>query len=60
MTSIENMITVVQCYIHIRKDKQVQINTNQFQDPFNVIKLVNAYNIANEWFISNKAQIKTL
>lgn len=60
MTSIENMIAVVQCYIHMRKDKQVQINTNQFQDHFNVIKLVNAYNIANEWFISNNAQIKTL
>lgn len=53
-------MAVVQRYIHIRKDKQVQINMNQFQDPFNVIKLVNAYNVANEWFISNKAQIKTL
>lgn len=60
MTSIENMVSVVQVYIHMRKDVQVQINMNQFQDPFNVMKLVNAYNIANEWFMSNKAKIKTL
>jgi len=60
MTSIENMASVVQVYIHLRKDVQVQINMQQFRDPMNIMLLTKAYHIASDWLNNNKAQIIAL
>lgn len=47
------MIAVVQCYIHVRKGVEVQINPNGID----LGKLVTAYNIAQSRFKNNNGQI---
>ena len=50
MTSIEEMIAIVQVYIHHRKNKEVQIKIENARD---VILLTKAYNIAIKWLNEN-------
>jgi len=45
------MISIIQVYIHHRKDKEVSIIPPRNQREF--LLLVSAYNIANEWLINN-------
>lgn len=54
------MIAVVQCYIHARKDKEVDINMHQFGNPTNLMLLTKAYTIANDWFQDNNGSITHL
>lgn len=49
-TSIEEMIAIVQIYIHHRKDKEIQITIRNQRD---VILLTKAYNIASKWLSEN-------
>ena len=57
---VPNMITIVQLYIAIRKDVEVSINPNQFQDPFNVMRLHCAYQVASQWMQENNVKIEKL
>lgn len=54
------MIAVVQCYIHTRTDKEVDINMHQFNNPLNVMLLNKAYTIANNWFQENNGTVTKL
>ncbi len=49
-TSIEQMIAIVQIYIHHRKNKEIQIAIRNERD---LILLTRAYNIANTWLTNN-------
>lgn len=55
--SLNEQIAVVQAYITHRTDKEITINTKQFVDVFNVMKLAQAYNFATRWFQSNNGTI---
>lgn len=50
MTSIDQMIAMVQIYIHHRKDVEVKIALRDFRD---IALLTKAYNIASEWLSNN-------
>lgn len=54
MKSIDEMIAVVQMYIHHRKDVEVQISIRNIND---VAKLTHAYNIAYQWLMENGFKI---
>jgi len=51
MQSVEQMIAIVQIYIHHRKNEEVKISppTNNRQ----MLKLIKAYNIATVWLEEN-------
>lgn len=51
------MIAIVQIYIMQCKDVNVQI---AIQSPIDLIKLTEAYNIANAWLTENNAKITKL
>lgn len=54
--SVEEMISFVQAYINIMKNKQVVINARAIvQDPKQIILLQKAYDVAMQYF--NGAQI---
>ena len=55
--TIEEMIAIVQIYIKQRKDKDVSI---AIRNPIDILKLTEAYNIANNWLIENNAKITKL
>ena len=57
MRSIEEMIAIVQIYIMQRKDVNVSI---EIKSPIDLIKLTEAYNIANAWLTENNAKITKL
>jgi len=44
--SVESMISIIQCYIHIRKNVEVKINITNFAQ---IRKLEHAYDIATVW-----------
>ena len=44
--SVESMICVVQCYIHILKNKEVQIRVTNFKE---INQLKQAHEIAKNW-----------
>lgn len=44
---IKRMIAVVQCYIHHKKNVEVNISINS---PSDMYKLIQAYNVANKYF----------
>lgn len=48
------MITIVQCYIGIRKGVDVDININGISD---LMLLSKAYNVANNWMVKNNVTI---
>ena len=48
------MIAIIQCYIKIRKDKDVNIVIRNERDHFLLIK---AYNIATTWMGNNNVKI---
>lgn len=50
MHSIEEMIAIVQVYIHHRKNKEVKIVIRDAKDVFLLTK---AYNIAIQWLNDN-------
>ena len=54
MRNINEMIAVVQMYIHHRKDVEVQISLRSLED---VAKLTHAYNIASDWLNNNGFKI---
>jgi len=54
---VHRMIAVVQDYINHRKGIEVDININQFQNPINLLKLKEAYEIAIDWFNDNNGKI---
>lgn len=54
MRNINEMIAVVQMYIHHRKDVEVDIYLRNLED---VAKLTHAYNIASEWLNNNGFKI---
>ena len=54
MKSVEEMIAVVQMYIHHRKDVQVNIKIESLSD---IAKLTHAYNIACAWLEENNFKI---
>ena len=54
MTTISEMIAVVQMYIHHRKDVEVQIYIRDLRD---VALLTEAYQIATEWLTNNGFKI---
>ena len=58
--NLHQMIAVVQCYIHTRTDKEVDINMHQFNNPHNVLLLTKAYTIANNWFQENNGTVTKL
>ena len=49
MKDINYMCTVIQDYIYHRKDKRVVIQ----QNPFDLAKIIMAYNVAINWFRNN-------
>ena len=51
------MIAVVQAYINHRKGIEVDIDINQFQNPINLLKLKEAYDIAVDWFKKNNGKV---
>ena len=53
----EEMIAIVQCYIKIRKDKDVNIVIRNERD---LMLLVKAYGIASTWLRNNNASIKLI
>lgn len=55
--NIKEMIAIVQIYIKQRKDKDVEI---AIRNPIDLIKLTEAYNIANLWLTENNAKITKL
>lgn len=57
MTTISEMIAVVQMYIHHRKDVEVQI---AIEHPSDIPKLIKAYNIALEWLQNNNFKCRTI
>lgn len=57
MRSIEEMIAIVQIYIMQCKDVNVSI---EIKSPIDLIKLTEAYNIANAWLTENNAKITKL
>lgn len=54
MPSVKEMIAIVQCYIHILKNKKVNINIRNSKD---VLLLNIAYNKAIEYFEQNNTII---
>lgn len=50
ITSIEEMIAIVQIYIHHRKGKEVQIQINNARD---IMLLTRAHSIALTWLNNN-------
>lgn len=50
IASVEEMISIVQIYIHHRKNKEVQIQIRNARD---LILLSRAYSIALNWLTSN-------
>lgn len=54
MKPINEMIAVVQLYIHHRKDVEVDINIRNLND---IAKLTVAYNIANQWLTENNFKV---
>ena len=57
MRSIEEMIAIVQIYMMQCKDFNVSI---EIKSPVDLIKLTEAYNIANAWLTENNAKITKL
>ena len=57
MRNVEEMIAIVQMYIHHRKDVEVQIKLRNLED---IAKLTMAYNIASEWLTNNGFKIVKL
>lgn len=57
MTTISEMIAVVQMYIHHRKDVEVQIS---IEHPSDIPKLIKAYNIALEWLQNNNFKCRAI
>lgn len=55
MASIKEMIAIVQTYIHIRKDVEVNI---VIEHPVDIIKLKEAYDIAIAWMTENNVKLK--
>ena len=51
------MVAVVQIYIALRKDKEIQVNMQQFENPLNIMSLHRAFTIASTWMQENKVQI---
>lgn len=58
--NITEMIVVVQCYIHLRKGVEVNINPNSLNNPLQYAKLAEAYNIAIEYFRQNNTVINKI
>jgi hypothetical protein len=54
---LEKQISIVQCYIKHRTNKDVNI---VLRDGFDVLKLQRAYNIAVNWFEENNVKITVL
>ena len=54
---INNMIAVIQIYIAIRKDVEVELNLTQFENPLNIMSLHRAYSLASQWMQENKVNI---
>ena len=54
VNNVEEMIAVVQAYINHRKGVTVNIEIRNGEDIF---KLMEAYNIAMEWFSKNNGSI---
>ena len=50
ITRVEEMIAIVQVYIHHRKNQEVNIVIRNARD---LVLLQNAYNIASEWLNNN-------
>jgi hypothetical protein len=57
INSTEEMIAIVQMYIHHRKDVEVKIKIENLSD---LIKLTKAYNIAIEWLQENGFKCKLI
>lgn len=51
------MVAIVQLYIHLRKDVEVQINLQQFKKPKPIILLQDAYSVAVGWLNENNVKI---
>ena len=51
------MIAVVQCYIGIRKGKEVNI---LIESPIDIILLKKAYHTASDWMHKNNVDIKMI
>jgi len=54
MKSIDEMIAIVQMYIHHRKDVEVKIAIRNQRD---LILLTRAYNISSAWLMENNFKI---
>ena len=54
---IKEMVAIVQLYIHLRKDVEVQINLQQFKNLMAIILLQNAYSVAVGWLNENNVKI---
>jgi hypothetical protein len=53
----EEMIAIVQCYIKIRKDKDIDIIIRNERD---LLLLIKAYNIASIWLKNNNVKINMI
>lgn len=54
------MVAIVQIYIALRRDKDIQINMQQFENPLNIMSLHRAYSVASQWMQENKVQIQQI
>jgi len=54
---LKQMIAYVQIYIHIRKEKQINIS---IQTPRDIFLLNQAYNYAREWMTENNVKLTIL
>ncbi len=50
---ITQMIAILECYIHLRTNKEVRIDTNNLD----LFKLTQAHNIAQQWLSANNGRI---
>lgn len=57
---IREMIAVVQHYINVRKDIQIEIDSIQFNHPMAVVMLQDAYTQAMRWFQANGLTINLI
>ena len=52
------MIATVQCYIHIHKGMDVDIQIPQTND--HLFKLVHAYQVARDWMANNNVKMTSI
>ena len=52
------MIATVQCYIHIHKGVEVDIQVPQTND--HLFKLIQAYQVARDWMTNNNVKMTSI